>query len=172
MTMRNLLPATGQVIEAMREQFVTTDDAPLGGKVDTIEHRPGTDVALDGLFIGDCPGLAWVNVIRLYRTADFPTESDRLAPCSGVPVAVIQAGVARCVATVDAQGYPPTAEDMEHDALVGLDDAARLERALCVAARRAMDLDVVDAAVWSATEPIGPQGGVLAWVATLTVQLT
>lgn len=138
----------------------------------TIEHRPGTDVALDGLFVGDCVGLAWVNVIRMFRTTEFPAESDRLAPCTGSPAVTIQVGAARCVATVDDQGYPPTAEAMEHDALVGLDDAHRLEVALCRASKACDDLNLTHAATWSAVEPIGPSGGVLAWVATITFQLT
>lgn len=137
--MRGIIPVTGQVIEALRDQFVDPVSPPLGGVVPEVEHRPGMDVALDGLFVGDCPGLVWTNVIRLFRTDQFPAESDTIAPCLGTPAAIIQVGAARCVGTVDAQGYPPPAERMEHDALVGLDDAARLERALCLAARRLED---------------------------------
>lgn len=169
--MRGIIPVTGQVVEAMRGVFVDAEKAPIGGAMATIEHRPGTDVALDGLFVGDCPGLAWVNVIRMFRTSDFPAESDRLSPCSGTRAATIQVGAARCVATVDDQGYPPDAAAMEHDALVGLDDAHRLEVALCRAAKACDDLGLTHAATWSAAEPIGPQGGVLAWVQTITVQL-
>lgn len=169
--MRNLLPVTGLVIEALRDQFMDAEHPPLGGVVDQIEHRPGADVALDGLFVGNCPGLVWANVLRMWRTDQFPAEVDTVAPCRGMPVAAIQVGAARCVGTVDAQGYPPTAERMEQDAVVGLDDAARLERAVCRAAALADERGLTLNATWSALEPIGPQGGVLAWVQTLTVQL-
>lgn len=169
--MRNIIPVTGQVIEAMRGVFIDSDSPPLGGAMETIEHRPGADVALDGLFFGDCPGLAWVNVIRMFRTDAFPAESNRLSPCTGAPAVILQAGASRRVSTVDNHGYPPTAEAMEHDALVGLDDAHRLELALCRAARRCDDLGLIHSATWSAIEPIGPQGGTLSWVATLTMQI-
>ncbi|MDO5730785.1 hypothetical protein [Corynebacterium sphenisci] len=168
--MRNLLPAVGTVIEALRAGFVDADPAPLGGAMREVEHRPGADVALDGLFGDACPGLVWANVTRIYRTLAFPQEEVG-EPCRGPRAVVIQVGAARCVATLDDQGYAPSAEAMEHDALVGLDDAARLERAVCRAAAAAEDRGIIDAAVWSPLEPIGPQGGALAWVMELTVQL-
>lgn len=169
--MHSVIPTVGQVIEAMREVFIDTEHEPLGGKMLTIEHRPGADVALDGLFVGNCPGLAWANVLRLYRTDSFPAESDSVTPCRGTKAAIIQVGAARCVATVDRHGRPPSAAAMEHDALVGLDDAHRLEVALCRAAKRCEDLGLVNGATWSAVEPIGPSGGALAWVSSMTVQL-
>ncbi|MDO4610969.1 hypothetical protein [Corynebacterium sp.] len=168
--MRALLPTVGTVIEALRGEFVDATPPPLGGAVREIEHRPGADVALDGLFDDGCPGLVWANVTRIYRTSEFPQEMFG-EPCRGPQAAVIQVGAARCVATIDDRGFAPTAEAMEHDALVGLDDAHRLERAVCLAARWAEDRGLIDAAVWSPLEPIGPQGGALAWVMTLTVLL-
>ena len=170
MTMRKLVPVVGEVVEALRTQFSDPDRPPLGGVVPEVEHRPGADVALDGLWVGDCPGLVWVNVIRVFRSADFPAETDE-ATCRGQLAALIQVGAARCVGVVDNHGYPPTAERMEHDALVGLDDAARLERAVCAAAKAADDRGLILQSTWGASEPHGPQGGALAWTKTMTVQL-
>lgn len=170
MSMRNLTPVVGEVLEALRAEFSDPDRPPLGGAVPQIEHRPGADVALDGLFVGDCPGLVWVNVIRVYRTRNFPTEEE-LPTCNGQLAALIQVGAARCVSTVDSRGYPPTAEAMEHDALVGLDDVARLERAVCRAVGSADDRGVLLQATWSASEPHGPEGGALAWTKTINAQL-
>lgn len=170
--MSTMLPVVGQVIEALRAQFCDPEDAPLGGAVPTIEHRPGADVALDGLFQPGCPGIVWANVIRIARSRDFPNEDEVATPCRGLRIVVIQVGAARCAATVDDHGYPPTPEQMEADALVGLDDAERLERALCLAWTRIDDRNLGHQAAWTATDPIGPQGGVLAWTKTITIQLT
>lgn len=169
--MHNLIPTVGQVLEALRDEFVYPEVEPLGGRVSTVEHRPGADVALDGLFEGDCDGLVWANVLRAFRTTAWPSESENLTPCQGVPAALIQLGAARCVATLDDNGYAPDANAMEHDALVGLDDAQRLDRAACIAAARAEEHGFILSSTRSGIEPIGPQGGVLAWVVTLNVQL-
>lgn len=170
--MSTLTPVVGQVIEALRGVFCDPDRPPLGGTVPAIEHRPGADIALDGLFQPGCPGIVWANVIRIARSRDFPNEQDSAPPCQGPRTVTIQVGAARCASTVDDQGYPPTAAQMEHDALIGLDDAERLEVALCRAWKAIEDCDLGVQAAWTATEPIGPQGGVLAWVKTITVQLT
>ena len=169
--MRALIPVVGQVIEALRAEFTNPDNVPLGGTVPAIEHRPGADIALDGLWSADCAGIVWANVIRIYRTNMFPSETDIAVPCNGSPVVSIQVGAARCVATVDDNGDPPPPHAMEHDALVGLDDATRLERALCAAVTACDDRDLIIQGTWTATDPIGPQGGALAWVKTLTVEL-
>ena len=113
----------------------------------------------------------WANVLRIYRTTGFPNETDTAVPCHGSPTVSIQVGAARCVATVDDHGDPPPPHAMEHDALVGLDDAARLERALCAAVTACDDRGLIIQGTWTATDPIGPQGGALAWVKTLTVEL-
>ena len=164
----NPIPFIGQVIEALREEFVY--GTPLGGAVKAVEHRPGADIALDGLFDDGCAGIVWVNLIRLFRTTSFPAEEEHVA-CRGALAAVVQIGAARCVATLDDAGFPPSPEDSEHDALVGIDDALRLERAACRAVRLSEDLNLIHGAVWSASEPIGPSGGALAWVKTITVHL-
>lgn len=170
--MHTLAPSTGHIIEQLRAVFCNEDAPPLGGTVAEIEHRPGSDVALDGLMDGNCPGIVWVNCHRIYTTTEFPAETDNPRPCTGQTAAVIQIGAARCCATVDDRGYPPAAAQMEQDALVGLDDAHRLKVAACKAIRQARDLDLIDDAVQSALEPYGPQGGILAWTLNLSVLLT
>lgn len=168
--MRGVTPVVGQLIEELREEFCAPAK-PLGGPVATIEHRPGADIALDGLWADNCSGLVWVNVLRIARTKNFPEEDLSGTPCMGQRMVTVQVGAARCVSTVDDYGAPPTADAMGHDALVGLDDATRLERAVCKAAKRLEERGVTLAAVWSPLEPTGPTGGALAWILTLTVQL-
>lgn len=168
--MRNIIPVVGEIIEALRDQFGDPDNPPVGGLVTDIEHRPGAEVALDGLWVEGCPGLVWVNVIRMFRSKDFPNESEE-AVCSGQPAVIVEVGAARKVSTVDDLGYPPTSADMEQDSLTGLDDAQRIERAVCRAAKRCNDRGLTLQATWGASEPHGPMGGALAWTKPMTLQL-
>lgn len=168
---RGVVPVVGTVLEALRDVFCNEEKPPLGGVTMQPQHRPGGDVALDWLWEDGCDGLVWVNVVRLYRTTSFPAEADQGRPCSGPLVAVLQVGVARCVATLDDGGRPPSPDDMERDALVGLDDAVRLEAALCRARKWCEERELVTDSVHTGVEPIGPSGGSLVWVQTWTVQL-
>lgn len=170
--MHSLAPTIGLILEELRVVFCDEDNPPLGGVVPEVEHRPGSDVALDGLMDGNCPGIVWVNCHRIYTTTEFPAETDNPRPCTGQNAAAIQLGAARCCATVDDRGYPPSPADMERDALIGLDDAHRLKVAACRAIRRAKDLDLIDDAVQSALEPYGPAGGILAWTLNTSTLLT
>lgn len=168
--MHPVVPVVGALVEALRGRFVESVKPPIGGRVAAVEHRPGVDVTLDGLWAEGCSGLVWVNVVSLFRSMAFPEVSQDPSPCGGVRCATVQVGAARCVSMVDESGYPPSVADMEHDAVVGLDDAARLEAAVCEAVRVCRGRGVVSAAVQSPVEPVGPEGGVLAWIMTVTVE--
>jgi hypothetical protein len=171
--MKSFVPVVGMFMEAMREVFCDSDKPPLGGAASFVEHRPGADVPLDRLW-GDareCEVMVFVNVIRIYRSNDFPGETEEIRPCGGERHAVIQLGVARCVSTMEEDGSAPSTEVLEREALVGLDDADRLEAALCIAVKRAEHLGLINQSVWSGVEPNGPAGGALAWTCTVTVQL-
>lgn len=165
----------GEVIEAMREQFVEMPDgyeAPRGGLVPRVEHRGGLLVALDRMWPqSGCEAMAWVNVLRRWTSQSFPGQ---VPPdgCGGFRVLHLQAGVARCATMIDDHGGLPTPEAEESQALALLDDADRLHLALCTAARRAADRGIVDAYTLNEWEPVGPEGGVIAGQQTVTVQLT
>lgn len=171
--MKSVVPAVGCFIEAMREVFCNPDKPPLGGAAEVVEHRPGADVPLDRLWGDDpeCGVMVFVNVIRIYRSNEFPGETEEIRPCGGQRHAVIQLGVARCVSTMGEDGSIPGADVLEGEALVGLDDADRLEAAVCMAVRQAESRGVVNQSVWTGVEPSGPAGGALAWTCTVTVQL-
>ena len=165
----------GEVIEAMRGQFVTPEegyDPPRGGLVSRVEHRGGLLVALDRMWPeSGCEAMAWVNVLRRWTSTSFPQQVPPDA-CGGFRVLHLQAGVARCATTITDQGLLPTAEEEEAQALTLLDDADRLHLALCDAARRASDRGIIDAWTMNEWEPIGPEGGVVAGQQTITVQLS
>lgn len=169
--MRNIVPVVGEVIEALRTQFGDEERPPVGGLVTDIEHRPGAQVALDGLWEEGCEGLVWVNVSRMFRSRDFPNESEE-AIGAGPPAIILEVGAARRVSTLDDNGHAPTAAQMEQDALTGLDDAQRLERAACRASERCDDRGLTIDSTWAASEPHGPMGGALAWTKTMTFRLS
>ena len=165
----------GEVIESMRGQFVDIADGyeePRGGRVSRIEHRGGLLVALDRMWPETgCQSMAWVNVLRRWTSTSFPAHVPPDA-CGGFRVLHLQAGVARCATTVTDQGFLPSAEDEEQQALTLLDDADRLHLALCDAARRASERGIVEAWTMNEWEPVGPDGGVVAGQQTITVQLS
>lgn len=165
---RGIIPVTGQVLEALREKFVDTEHAPLGGVVDRVEHRPGMDIALDNLSTGECSAIVWANVQRIFPCVEFPDESPGQG--CGMTAATIQVGAARCVSVVSEYGAP-TPDEMEHEALVGLDDAYRLDRAAGESMLACEERGLITQHEKTGLEPVGPQGGVLAWVMQLTVQL-
>jgi len=171
-----IVPVVGTLLEEMRAVFTDAEHPPLGGVTAPPEHRPGADIPLDRLWGGDgtreCDSMAFVNVLRIYRGLDFPGESEAIRPCGGMLHAQIQVGVARCVSTMDEMGTPPPAEVLEREALVGLDDAARLEAAVCRAMRRCNERELINQSVWTGLEPNGPEGGAMAWTCTVTVQLS
>lgn len=117
---------------------------------------------------GDCRApFIWVRQIRRYRTRAFPTPFVGPSPC-GDPVAVaFEVGVGRC-AVVDAE---PTWDQYATEAEVSMDDAWRIELALCRAASKATSDDCVTMTAIDAVVPYGPEGGVVAQVGTLFVQL-
>lgn len=161
-----------QVIRRMRTAFV--DNEPYGGRLPRIEHRGGLLVPIDaGLDSdGDCNAQGWVNLLRRWRTTQFPAEDAGVTPCGGVPAILVQAGVARCSQAMTDEGEPPPPEVMEREALALMDDAVRLERVMCGATVSADKAGLIHSAVVHAWEPIGPDGGILSGVITASFQLT
>ena len=166
------LVLVGCVVEAMREFFV--DRTPLGGKTVAPQHRGGMNIPVDGLAGDDCAGVPIVSVLRKYPTVNFPEEAYVTArgACPSPKAVLIQASVARCSITFDDRGNPPTPEQTEHEALVLLDDAQRLEWAMCRANQIGDDRGIVDDFALGAWSADGPDGGILAGLITATFQLT
>lgn len=116
---------------------------------------------------GNCDEpLLWVRLIRRYRTKDFPAPYVGPNTCSLPMVLAVEIGVARC-AVVELQ---PDWPDYAEEAATALDDSWRLDEAICQARkllRRATPGTTVSA---DAIVPYGPEGGVIAQIATLYVQ--
>lgn len=165
----------GLVMECMREVFDNKDRMPLGGLTGPPEHRGGLLVAIDGFNErggeSDCASLAFVNVLKRYRADNFPNEAGASTNCKGTKAVVIQVGVARCSVALDEHGEPPSRDVTEREALVLQDDADRLDQALCMAVTRGEDKDLISQAIINSWEPVGPEGGILTGVQTITIEL-
>lgn len=111
--------------------------------------------------------LVWVRLSRRYRTQAFPAQVVSSDSCSKPVVAVVEAGIARCAVT----DVEPSWEQYEREAEVSLDDSWRLERALCHAAESLRSSGCATNAGVDNLVPYGPEGGVIAWMGELYVQL-
>jgi len=176
----NAVPVVGAVIEELRRVFVDLPDnmiEPLGGRASGVQHRAGEIIALD-LWDG-CSPLLTVQVTRMWRTtsATFPSDDDSEKDCGGVPALRLSAGIMRCATGFEVSGgilavsASVDVAALEREALVTLDDASRLDVALCRAAAVLQEREVISAAVIGAWSPYGPEGGAVGGEITLTVEL-
>lgn len=166
----------GLVLCAMRHEFNNEDNRPLGGLTGEPQHRGGLLIPIDGFPESpseeDCAVMAFTNVLRRWKTTNFPGESGDVRPCGGSKAVLIQIGVARCSMAMDENGEPPPAERTEREALVLLDDSDRMDRVMCRVVKLAEEANLIDSAVVHAWEPLGPEGGILTGLLTASFQLS
>lgn len=135
-----------------------------------VQHRVGSQVVLDGFVsssgqpLSKCDGLVWVTVVRRYRTSIFPGEEYASSNCGHPKAITVQVGVARCSAMMDEYGTPPPPEVIAYEATRGLDDAGRLDAALCAAGRLLEETGKINGFAIDSSEPVGPEGGVISWI--------
>jgi len=116
---------------------------------------PGGDVAYDNCCEG--AGQLWVRLIEMYPTGPFPSRDTRPRCAPTLWGARIGLGVIRCAHTVDANGTPPTADQMTGDTLGMTADASALRDALlCCFVNSTRNVDAWSIENWL---PQGPQGG-------------
>lgn len=171
--MPRTLAVVGELIEQLRPMFCNPNKPPLGGVLPPVRHRGGFDVPIDILTDGEqCTGMVWVNVLRRYPVGPtFPEEANGMVLCTHSLAVVVQAGVARCVATMDDHGNPPPDDVQESEALAVLDDADRLNYALCMAGAALAEDGRALAYSLGAWDPRGPDGGIVAGTQSIIVQL-
>ena len=166
-----------EVVAAMRLAFDNRENPPLGGVTGRIKHTGGLLVPLDGFPTSgegndQCDAsMAFTNVLRRWKTTQFPGESSEVTPCGGVRAVLVQMGVARCSMAMDDEGNAPDDDRVEHEALVLLDDSDRLYAAACRATKMLEEAELIDAAVIHAWEPVGPDGGILSGLLTVSFQI-
>lgn len=166
-----------ETMNALRDVF-RPDSAqpPLGGGTERVRLFAGEATplsAFDAHINGcdDCKAaepFVWVRVARRYRSAQFPQQYVGDDGCDKPRVLALELGVARCAAVFD--------EDCdwsayESEAEVSLDDSWRVELALCRARNRMKSAHCSDQVASDAVVPVGPEGGVIAWVGMLYARI-
>jgi hypothetical protein len=161
-------------IKALRILFSdTSEQPPLGGGTREVRLFAGDGAPLSAWNAhhegcGCAEPFIWVRLARRYRTQQLPAAYSGSSPCD-VPAAVaIEMGVARC-AVVDAE---PGWNDYADEAEISLDDAWRIECAMCLASQyMRAEPCTITATATDVIVPFGPEGGVIAWVGTMYAQL-
>lgn len=162
-------------ITAMRQAFDPASVCPpTGGGTTDVRFFASDNQGLPISLIpqGDSckQPLLWVRVTHRFRSRprDFPSPFTGDGGCADVDVrrAIgIEIGVGRC-SSMEAD---PDWDTLASEAEVSLDDSWRLERVLCAVATR---LRSKERAVSTDTVmPLGPEGGIMAWLGSASVQL-
>lgn len=78
-----------------------------------------------------CAGQAWVRVVRIFSSTNFPNVDTSPMRCTGLVLAAeYEVGVIRCAATVNDRGEPPSIEELCRDVEHALDDARAVREAI------------------------------------------
>lgn len=81
-----------------------------------------------------CGGSAWVRLVDVFPSDDFPSPSSRTASCFSPLAFTIQVGIARCAPMGRAGGIngyvPPTTEEHERALMLQTQDIATMYRAI------------------------------------------
>ncbi|MGI5216261.1 hypothetical protein [Nocardia sp. CA-290969] len=163
----------GLMAEAMKRAFTNGQTTPpFGGGTDTVRFFAGDTMPLavwNGYASGGNCGdpLAWVRVVRRFRTTQLPEERrDQKSECTETKALTVEAGIMRCAVTEPE----PDWDALEKEALAALDDSVRIDQAL-VWAMADIEEKVALSTMIAAGEPYGPEGGVIAWTQWAHIQL-
>lgn len=165
--------AVGIVIGALADAYDPASSFPPAAGTNTVRFFAGDGPATAVWnphteevepFGCDHPFL-WVRVARRFRTSTFPEPDEGIDDCPKPRVIVVEVGVARC-AVIALQ---PSWDDYENEAVASLEDSWRIETALCAARVRLHELDYLTAT--GDISPTGPEGGIIAWSAVITIQI-
>lgn len=106
---------------------------------------PGVGPTLDfcdGTCEGGCPGEAWVRILSVYPSTNFPVQ-DNAATCASLLAFEVEVGVGRCLPTGQRDGSPPSPESLWETARLQLADMAAMRRAIACCFRGRDDVDYV-----------------------------
>ncbi|MGW6376225.1 hypothetical protein ACWFRB_09200 [Rhodococcus sp. NPDC055112] len=125
--------------------------------------HPGDTVPAYGCGCGTGEGQAWVRVVGMYPSVNFPEPY--VIPQPGAPIVwavTLEMGVDRCYPSPE-QNEMPTPGELDSAARDAMDDAAAMRRAAMCAFDRSVQ------AVPGMWEPRGPSGGIHGGVMAVTV---
>ena len=148
------------------------DVPPVGGGTDKVRFLYGDGVPLSAWTAhsageGCDHPMLWVRLVQRFRSESFPTPSLSPAPCGAPRGVQIELGVARC----DITDPEPSWTQLESMAEISLDDSWRIETALCATRNCAVKGNHASGGAMDAVLPVGPEGGVSAWVGSVWLQV-
>jgi hypothetical protein len=161
------------VIAEMLRAFNPNDAVmpPLGGGSETVRFVTGDFIALE-LFDAHTNGgqdcnepFLWVQLRKRYRFSSFPAAETGEVDCKLFRAITIEIGVGRCSQINPEVDWVA----MQGEGEVSLDDSWRLEIAVCNIIDQCERQNRLIAI--SEITPVGPEGGVIAWHATLNIKL-
>ena len=128
---------------------------------------PGGAASQD--YTGDCDhscGMAWVRLSGMYPMAGVGIADATPGNCSASLGADIELGIMRCISVGDSEGNPPPPAELLASTQLQMADAMTMLRAIqCCPAVPTKDTLV------GAYAPLGPEGGLVGGVLTLSVAL-
>lgn len=122
----------------------------LGDRVERVLLQPGDEVAWDDCCNGQL-------AVRLISLVPIPSGTPGARPCPPAGWnATLGISMIRCVATLQDDGEPPTAEAITVDALDVLGDMALIQLAIDCVTRARPEVQRLELLSWT---PLGPAGG-------------
>lgn len=145
-------------------------DDTVGGPVCSCCLAPGPE-PVDCCDCAEGEGKAWVRVVRIFPTTSrFPQQALDPGACrTGGWAVELELGVARCVATIDDDGNPPSCDDRNADTIKILEDAAAM-RAAVSCCYPSTDLGRAWRSVPGQWTPIAPAGGCAGGTMLVTIE--
>jgi hypothetical protein len=114
-----------------------------------------------------CEGMLYVNIVRTFRSENFPLEDATWTPCRSNPLAVeMLVGVIRCSPMPDDRGNLPKADDITTTSRSVLDDAQTVYRCL-----NGWGCDEDRASVLTGQTMLADQGGCIGVETRILVEL-
>lgn len=154
---RSIWPAIESLISCLCSQLVSDGLPP----VCICAPMPGEAIATD--YVSDSAGMAWARLTSGWPSTSFPNAD--VTPGCAAPLAFgVELGVAYCAPTMSDDGDPPD--------LTAQYEATRLQLAAMNTMRRAIACCFPGRApnvVLGTYTPIGPEGGVVGGVWTISV---
>lgn len=145
---------------------------PMGGACSEVHVFAGDalPIAAWNTYVDDgcTSGFLWVRLVRRYRTQNFPAPAVVDNTCGLSEVLTVEMGIARCALMDEA----PTPQQYDEEAAISLDDSWRLSLAQCRAAALLKESECGLSTALDIVSPFGPEGGVIAWVATIHIQVS
>jgi hypothetical protein len=144
---------------------------PLGGGSTTVRFVTGSIIALE-LWDAHTDGgqncnepFLWVQLRKRFRFTSFPNVETGVVDCTAFRAITLEIGVGRCSHLSPEIDWP----EMQQEAEISISDSWRLEIICCNIIRQMKSQNRL-IAIGEIT-PVGPEGGVIAWTATLNIKL-